>query len=105
MKKNPIGFQPSPRDSYQPPRFFRMMTRYRAAIECMSDTDAGQVLKSLLQLADTGERSEPKSEAAKMAVEFIRPDIVADMERARKISAARSAVAEEAWKKRKAKTK
>lgn len=98
-----VKVAPESADSYAPPRFFRMMTRYRDAIDSMSNEAAGEALKSLLALADSGSFIEPESEAAKLAVEFIRPDIEADIERSRKTSAARRAACQSRWSREAAK--
>lgn len=83
--------------AYTPPKFFRVMTRYREAINSMTDSEAGEVFKALLALADTGNYEVPKGDRAKLAVEFIRPDLVADIERARKRSEAGRANVNHRW--------
>lgn len=87
--------------AYTPPKFFRVMTRHRDALNSLTDAEAGEAFKALLSLAATGGYFEPQSERARLAVDFIRPDIVADMERARRVSAARRAAVNTRWEKRK----
>lgn len=71
------------------PKFLRIMTRFRDAISTLADDEAGELLKQMLRFAASEPLKGWQFCRAKVAFEFLKPEIQADIEQKQRITAAR----------------